>query len=55
MRDSTTKLRQLSRPILKATDVFIFSDTSGQVSFDIHGEGNSFSTEKIWAGENKVG
>lgn len=53
MRDSTTKLRQLSRPILKATDVFIFSDTSGQVSFDIHGEGNSFSTEKNWAGEKK--
>lgn len=53
-RDSTAKLRQLSRPIFKATDVFIFSDTSGQVSFDIHGDGNSHSrVKKKWAGEKK--
>lgn len=53
-RESTTKLLQLSRPILKAADVFIFSDTSGQVSFDIRGDGNSHSrAKKKWAGGKK--
>jgi len=31
---------------LKAADVFIFPDTSGEVSFDIHGEGDSHSRVK---------
>lgn len=45
-KESTTKLLRLSRPSLKAADVFIFSDTSGQVSIDVHDDGNSHSELK---------
>jgi len=38
---------------LKAADVFIFPDTSGEVSFDIHGEGDSHSRVKKKKGQAK--